>query len=122
MVFTVPYYWVPILPGRKLSCLHASGAAPLVPEDAEAHCAGEGELTVRWLTGGHGTVEGTREYFAMLADNARRGEGRRSFGCGSTVRAACRSGRLARHAVPLSARPRRRLDASGRQYSPLMTK
>src|SRR5689334_10656470 len=33
---------------------------PLTAEDAEAHCAGEDELTIRWLTGGYGTVEGTK--------------------------------------------------------------
>lgn len=32
---------------------------PLTARDASAHCAGEDELTVRWLTGGYGDVEGT---------------------------------------------------------------
>jgi hypothetical protein len=29
--------------------------------DADAHCASEDELIVRWLTGGYGDVEGTME-------------------------------------------------------------
>ena len=53
---------------------------PLTAEDAEAHCAGEDELVVRWLTGGYGTVEGTAEHFAVLADNAETGIGKRGFG------------------------------------------
>lgn len=53
---------------------------PLRHEDAEAHCAGEDEETVRWLTGGYGTVEGTREYFDRLAANAAAGRGQRGFG------------------------------------------
>lgn len=54
--------------------------ALLSADDAEAHCAGEDEETVRWLTGGYGTIEGTRDYFRMLADNAQAGRGKRGFG------------------------------------------
>lgn len=53
---------------------------PLTAADAEAHCAGEDDLTVRWLTGGYGTVEGTIDYFAWLAGNAAEGVGKRGFG------------------------------------------
>lgn len=49
-------------------------------EDAEAHRAGEDELTVRWLTGGYGTEAGTRDYFDWLAANAAAGLGKRGFG------------------------------------------
>ncbi len=53
---------------------------PLTATDAEAHCAGEDELTVRWLTGGHGTVEETIEHFDRLAANAAAGVGKRGYG------------------------------------------
>ena len=53
---------------------------PLTAEDVEAHNAGEDELIVRWLTGGYGTVEGTAEHFAVLADNAAAGIGKRGYG------------------------------------------
>jgi RimJ/RimL family protein N-acetyltransferase len=53
---------------------------PLAPSDAEAQCAGEDELTVRWLTGGYGDVKGTREYIEGLVRNAEAGVGRRAFG------------------------------------------
>jgi len=53
---------------------------PLTAADATAHCAGEDELTVRWLTGGYGDVEGTIEYFEWLAGNADAGVGKRGFG------------------------------------------
>jgi RimJ/RimL family protein N-acetyltransferase len=53
---------------------------PLTAADAEAHCAGEDELTVRWLTGGYGDVEGTAEFFEGLAANAAAGVGKRGFG------------------------------------------
>ena len=53
---------------------------PLTAADAAAHCAGEDELTVRWLTGGYGDVEGTIEYFAWLAGNADAGVGKRGLG------------------------------------------
>jgi RimJ/RimL family protein N-acetyltransferase len=52
----------------------------LTAADAEAHCAGEDELTVRWLTGGYGDVEGTVEFFEGLAGNADAGVGKRGFG------------------------------------------
>ena len=48
---------------------------PLTLADAAAHCAGEDEETVRWLTGGYGTVEGTAAYFDWLAGNAAAGQG-----------------------------------------------
>ncbi len=53
---------------------------PLTHGDAEAHCAGEDEETVRWLTGGYGTVEGARAHFDRLAENAAAGRGKRGFG------------------------------------------
>lgn len=53
---------------------------PLTRADAPAHCAGEDDATVRWFSGCRGTVEGTREYFDWLADNARAGRGKRAFG------------------------------------------
>ncbi|MFF1817318.1 GNAT family N-acetyltransferase [Kribbella sp. NPDC058245] len=53
---------------------------PLTAADAEAHCAGEDELTVRWLTGGYGDAEGTAEFFEGLAANASAGVGKRGFG------------------------------------------
>jgi RimJ/RimL family protein N-acetyltransferase len=52
----------------------------LQPEDVAAHCAGEDDATVRWLTGGYGTVEGTLEHFATLARNAEAGSGKQGFG------------------------------------------
>ncbi|WP_245573138.1 GNAT family N-acetyltransferase [Amycolatopsis benzoatilytica] len=36
---------------------------PIHPDDAEAHLAGEDAELVRWLTGGLGTLSGTRMYF-----------------------------------------------------------
>ncbi len=48
--------------------------------DVAAHCAGVDELTVRWLTGGYGTIEGTSSYFEWLAHNAAAGAGKRGFG------------------------------------------
>jgi RimJ/RimL family protein N-acetyltransferase len=56
--------------------------------DVEAHNAGEDEQTVRWLSGGYGTVESTTGWFAHLADNARIGRGAQGFG-------VCLDGRLA---------------------------
>ncbi len=53
---------------------------PIAPADAEAQCAGEDDLTVRWLTGGYGEVEGTREYIEGLVRNAEAGVGKRAFG------------------------------------------
>jgi len=52
----------------------------LTSEHAGDHCAGEDEETVRWLTGGYGTSEGTRQYFDWLAQNAAAGRGKRGFG------------------------------------------
>ena len=53
---------------------------PLTHADAAAHCEGEDELTVRWLTGGYGTIEGTCSYFDWLAENAAAERGKRGFG------------------------------------------
>ena len=53
---------------------------PLIRADAAEHCAGEDEQTVRWLTGGYGTVEGTAAYFDWLARNQEAGQGKRGFG------------------------------------------
>lgn len=39
---------------------------PLRAQDARAHRDGEDDLTVRWLSGGRSTVEGTRNYFERL--------------------------------------------------------
>jgi len=52
----------------------------LLHQDVEAHNAGEDERTVRWLTGGYGTVESTTAHFDRLADNARAGCGKQGFG------------------------------------------
>ncbi|WP_405063443.1 GNAT family N-acetyltransferase [Kribbella sp. NBC_01505] len=59
---------------------------PLTAADAEAHCAGEDDLTVRWLTGGYGDVEGTTEFFEWLAGNAAAGVGKRGLGIWSSGR------------------------------------
>jgi len=53
---------------------------PLTATDAAAHCAGEDEETVRWLTGGFGDVDGTTEYFEGLTRNAEAGAGKRALG------------------------------------------
>ncbi len=53
---------------------------PLGADDIESHNAGEDEQTVRWLTGGRGTVETTASHFATLADNLAAGRGKRGFG------------------------------------------
>jgi RimJ/RimL family protein N-acetyltransferase len=53
---------------------------PLTHADAAAHCEGEDEQTVRWLTGGYGTIEGTCSYFDWLAENAAAKRGKRGFG------------------------------------------
>lgn len=52
----------------------------LTDEDINAHNAGEDDETVRWLSGRAGTVASTRRHFAMLAQNASRGVGKRGFG------------------------------------------
>lgn len=48
--------------------------------DVEAHCAGEDEQTIRWHTGGRGTLEATKAHFDWLARNARAGTGKQGFG------------------------------------------
>lgn len=53
---------------------------PLTLADVDAHSAGEDEETVRWLTGGYGTREGTTAYIEQLARNAEAGVGTRGFG------------------------------------------
>ena len=53
---------------------------PFTGADAEAHCAGEDDLIVRWLTGGYGDVDGTVEYVEWLARQAEAGAGKRPFG------------------------------------------
>jgi RimJ/RimL family protein N-acetyltransferase len=53
---------------------------PFTSADVEAHCAGEDELIVRWLTGGYGDVEGTIEYFEQMTRRAEAGAGKRPFG------------------------------------------
>jgi RimJ/RimL family protein N-acetyltransferase len=60
----------------------------LTHQDVEAHNAGEDEHTVRWLTGGYGTVQSTIAHFDRLTENARAGCGKRGFG-------VCLDGRLA---------------------------
>lgn len=52
----------------------------LTVADAEAHLAGEDDATVRWLSGGRSTLEGTRRYLEHLAESARRGTGKQGFG------------------------------------------
>jgi RimJ/RimL family protein N-acetyltransferase len=47
--------------------------------DIKAHNAGEDDETVRWLSGRAGTVDSTRRHFAMLAENASHGAGKRGF-------------------------------------------
>lgn len=53
---------------------------PLGPADVAAHNAGEDQATVRWLTGGYGTVESTTAHFDRLARHALTGRGVRGFG------------------------------------------
>jgi RimJ/RimL family protein N-acetyltransferase len=53
---------------------------PFTASDAEAHCAGEDELIVRWLTGGYGDFEGTIEYIEGQAKQAEAGARKRAFG------------------------------------------
>ncbi|MBT2534168.1 hypothetical protein J7E83_18970 [Arthrobacter sp. ISL-48] len=52
----------------------------LTDEDVKAHNAGEDDETVRWLSGRKGTDDSSRRHFAMLAENASRGAGKRGFG------------------------------------------
>lgn len=53
---------------------------PLTEDDVEAHNAGEDDQIVHWLSGCPSTEGSTRRHFATLADNARRGVGKRGFG------------------------------------------
>ncbi|MEV6964404.1 hypothetical protein AB0M47_04745 [Hamadaea sp. NPDC051192] len=53
---------------------------PYSAADTQARCAGDDELTVRWLAGSYRTVEGTIEVFEWLAGNADAGPGKRGFG------------------------------------------
>ena len=53
---------------------------PFRTADAEAHCAGEDDLIVRWLTGGYSDVHGTIESLDWLAQKADAGAGKRPFG------------------------------------------
>lgn len=53
---------------------------PLTDEDVEAHVAGEDFEVIRWLSEVPSTDESTRRHFAVLAANARAGEGKRGFG------------------------------------------
>ncbi|GAA1489510.1 GNAT family N-acetyltransferase [Brachybacterium sacelli] len=52
---------------------------PLRVEDAGAMVAAEDEETIRRLTGGRSTIEGTREYVRRLAENALAGSTKRAF-------------------------------------------
>lgn len=52
---------------------------PLLVEDAEAMVAAEDDATVRWLTGGRSTVEGTRRYVQLLEQRAAAGSTKRAF-------------------------------------------
>lgn len=49
-------------------------------EDVKAHNAGEDDEVIRWLSEVPSTGDSTRRHFAMLAENASRGEGKRGFG------------------------------------------
>ena len=53
---------------------------PLTVDDIAAHNAGEDADTVRWLSGFAATEDSTRRHFAVLTDNAARGQGKRGFG------------------------------------------
>lgn len=52
----------------------------LSSEDVEAHNAGEDDEVIRWLSEVPSTDDSTRRHFALLAENASRGEGKRGFG------------------------------------------
>ena len=58
----------------------AIGLRALTLQDVGAYNAGEDDLTVRWLSGGYGTVESTTGWFEHLADNAVSGRGPQGFG------------------------------------------
>lgn len=53
---------------------------PLTREDVAAHIAGEDVEVIRWLSEVLSTDESTRRHFAVLAENASAGEGKRGFG------------------------------------------
>ena len=53
---------------------------PLRIRDAEAIVAAEDHLTVRWLSGGTSTVEGTQAYVERLRIDAEKGSTKRAFG------------------------------------------
>lgn len=53
---------------------------PLTNGDVEAHIAGEDPEVIRWLSGVPSTDASTRRHFAVLAENASTGEGKRGFG------------------------------------------
>lgn len=53
---------------------------PLRIRDADAIVAAEDHLTVRWLSGGASTVEGTRAYVESLRTAADSGSTKRAFG------------------------------------------
>lgn len=65
--------------GRSPVAADRIAIAPLRREDAEALVAAEDAETVRWLTGGWGTVDGTRAYVDRLAADAARGSTKRAF-------------------------------------------
>lgn len=53
---------------------------PLRVEDAPAIVDAEDDRTVRWLSGGRSTIEGTAAYVDRLATDAAGGKGKRAFG------------------------------------------
>lgn len=53
---------------------------PLTHADIADHIAGEDEQSVRWFTGGRGTVDTAIRHFDELAENARVGTGKQGFG------------------------------------------
>lgn len=61
------------------SCSMQITVEPLRLEDAEAIVAAEDEETIRWLTGGRSSVEGTREYVRDLDRRAENGSTKRAF-------------------------------------------
>lgn len=64
----------------RYHCCVAIELRPLTESDIAAHCDGEDGATVKWLTGGYGTVETTRAHIEYLARNAAAGRGKRGFG------------------------------------------
>ncbi|WP_165831729.1 GNAT family N-acetyltransferase [Brachybacterium endophyticum] len=53
---------------------------PLTPDDAAAIVAAEDESTIRFLSGGRSTVDGTRAYIERLDREAAAGKRKRTFG------------------------------------------